>query len=280
LGNQLFMLAAGWEQAVRLGCPLYLDGSAFEVNKNFAYGLDVLDVPAEHLAPAQSPWRTVRVPGGRHWPLPRRTPGRIYLERSVAHFCPKIFQVRPGTTLVGYFQSPRYFPGIRRSLIDSLWRAPESSVETELIASFRARPAITLHLRRGDYLSGASQKVFLATAAYARRAIDTMRRAGYQQQVRVFTDSTDLVREELHGTDGVEFVDNDVPLGAAATLKAMAVGIAMIMSNSTFSWWAATLMRSRPEAEDCLVIAPRPWTASGESRADLLEPDWITLDAR
>jgi hypothetical protein len=64
-----------------------------------------------------------------------------------------------------------------------------------------------------------------------------------------------------------------------ATLKAMATGTSMIMSNSSFSWWAAMLMRSRP-GHDGLVVAPRPWTASGESRADMLEPDWITLDAR
>jgi len=54
----------------------------------------------------------------------------------------------------------------------------------------------------------------------------------------------------------------------------------MIMSNSSFSWWAALLMRSQSGQQDSLVIAPRPWTASGESRADMLEADWITLDAR
>jgi len=280
LGNQLFMLAAGWEQAARLGCPHYLDTSTFEVNKLRAYGLDQLDVPAVRLAPAQSPWRTTRVPRGRHWPIPRRFPGPVYVERSVAHFSPKIFQVRPGTSLVGYFQSPRYFPGVRPALIDSLWRVPESPEETAILSDFRSRPAVTLHLRRGDYLSTNANKEFLATVAYARRAIKVMRRAGYDQPVRVFTDSVDLVRDELREIDGVELVGDDVRLDDVATLKAMAAGTAMIMSNSSFSWWAAAMMRSRPGQEDSLVIAPRPWTASGESRADMLEPDWITLDAR
>ncbi|HEX5994711.1 MAG TPA: alpha-1,2-fucosyltransferase [Jiangellales bacterium] len=279
MGNQLFMLAAAWEQASRLDCPLYLEASSYEVNKLYPYGLDGLDVPAVRLLPEQSPWRTVPLPFGRHWPAPRRLPGRVYLERSAAHFSPKIFQVRPGTTLVGYFQSSRYFPGVRPALLDSLWRVPESPAETAIISDFRSRPAITLHLRRGDYLA-AADKAFLATVAYARRALDLVRRAGYDQHVRVFTDSVDLVREELRGTDGLEFVDKDAALGTIATLKAMAAGQAMIMSNSTFSWWAATLMRSRPEQQECLIVAPRPWTASGESRADLLEPDWVTLDAR
>ena len=73
-------------------------------------------------------------------------------------------------------------------------------------------------------------------------------------------------------------LDKDAPLGTIATIKAMAAGTAMIMSNSSFSWWAATLMRSRHPG--ALVVAPRPWTGAGDSRADLLEPDWITLDAR
>ena len=280
LGNQLFMLAAGWEQAARLDCPLYLDTSTFAVNRLRGYGLDQLDVPAIRLGPAQSPWRTVRLPRGRHWPVPRRYPGPVYLERSVAHFSPKIFRVRPGTSLVGYFQSPHYFPGVREALIDSLWRVPESPEETAVIADFRSRPAVTLHLRRGDYLSADSNKDFLATVAYALRAVRVVRRAGYDQHVRVFTDSVDLVRDELREIDGVELVDKDVQLGDFATLKAMAAGTAMIMSNSSFSWWAAILMRSQSGQQDSLVIAPRPWTASGESRADMLEADWITLDAR
>lgn len=279
LGNQLFILAAGWEQAARLGCPLYLDVSSYAVNKLQPYGLDVLDVPAVVLRPEQSPWRTVRAPGRRHWPVPRRLPGRVYIERSIVHFSPKIYEVRPGTTLLGYFHSPRYFPGVRQTLLDSLWKAPESPAETETIADFRSRPAITLHLRRGDYLHYPADQVFLATVAYARRAIDLLRRAGFDHPVRVFTDSVDLVRTELGGAVAdLEFVERDAPLGTIATLKAMAVGTAMIMSNSSFSWWAAALLRS--QQDDCLVVAPRPWTASGQSRADMLEPDWITLDAR
>ena len=279
LGNQLFILGAAWEQAARLGCPLYLDRSSFAVNKDHGYGLDPLGLPAVVLTPAQSPWRTLRI-AGRLVPVPRRNPGRIYREASLQLFSPKIFEIRPGTTLVGYFQSSRYFPTVGPALLDHLWSVPETPEEQAVLADFRSRPAITLHLRRGDYLSGPSDRVFLATVAYARRAIALLRKAGYDHHIRVFTDSVDLVRTELDGAaESLEFVEKKTPLGTVATLKAMAAGTAMIMSNSSFSWWAAAMMRTRP-GTDALVIAPRPWTGSGESRADLLEPDWITLDAR
>lgn len=280
LGNQLFILGAAWEQARRLGCPLYLDASSFAVNKLHPYGLTPLDVPAQLLASGESPWRTVRVPTGRHLPIPRRPPGHVFLERSVAHYSSAIDRVRPGTTLVGYFQSARYFPHVRDELLAALAGAPETAEESAILAELASRPAITLHLRRGDYLLAPDDKVFLATVGYALRAVALLRRTGMDHRVRVFTDSVDLVRDELSGVgEEFEFVEKDVPLGTVATLKAMASGEAMIMSNSSFSWWAAMLLRRRAGA-DRLVIAPRPWTGSGESRADLLEPDWVTLDAR
>ena len=57
--------------------------------------------------------------------------------------------MRPGTTLVGYFQSSRYFPSVRRALLDSLWNVTETAQESAVIADFRSRPSVTLHLRRG-----------------------------------------------------------------------------------------------------------------------------------
>ncbi|GIG20176.1 alpha-1,2-fucosyltransferase [Cellulomonas chitinilytica] len=277
LGNQLFILGAGWEQARRLDCPLYLDVSNFTVNHLHPYGLDAVTTPGQVLSPEQSPWRTVRVPTGRHLPIPRELPGKVFVERSVERYAPAIHQVGRGTTLLGYFQSSQYFPTVLPDLVASLWDSPETPDETRIIAEMRANPAITLHLRRGDYLHGPA--VFLATVEYARRAVELVRRTGLDLGVRVFTDSVDVVRRELgDASAGFEFVERDLPLGTVATLKAMAAGQAMIMSNSSFSWWAATLMSS--QGGDPLVVAPRPWTADGSARADMLEPGWVTLDAR
>jgi hypothetical protein len=224
LGNQLFMLGAAWEQAARLGCPLYLEASSFTVNKLYGYGLGPLDLPAVRLSSDQSPWRTVRV-GGRFVPVPRRYPGRIYREQSVQHFSPKIFEVRPGTTLLGYFQSPRYFPAVRHALLDRLWNVAETGDEKTIIRDFQGRPAITLHLRRGDYLQGPADRVFLATVDYARRAIALLRQVGCDQHVRVFTDSVDMVRTELGGTAGdLEYVESETPLGTKLELQLVGRG--------------------------------------------------------
>lgn len=278
LGNQLFILAAAWEQAQRLDCPLLLDVSHFGVAGTRGLELAALQTPARILPPDES-WRSLRISSERVLPVPNRL-GRVFLERNADAYDASIEEVKRGTTLVGYFQSPRYFPHVEGPLVRAMLAQPETSQESEMLAQMRAEPAITLHLRRGDYLAVPTHRQFIASVDYVRRALALLRRQGLDLPVRVFSDSVDLVRSELSDVDAqFLFVPDDGGLSIWSTLKAMASGAAMIMSNSSFSWWAATLMRATG-ASDAPVIAPRPWTRGGTAKADLLGADWVTLDAR
>ncbi|MDQ1137589.1 hypothetical protein QE410_002388 [Microbacterium sp. SORGH_AS 1204] len=277
LGNQLFILGAAWEQAERLGVPLLLDRSHFGVAGTRGFELDALRTPAEVLDAGES-WRSVRISSERVLPFPTRF-GRIHLERDADRYSPSIESVRPGTTLVGYFQSPRYFPTVGTRLLDAIDSMPESEGEAAILRRMRDEPAVTLHLRRGDYLAVPTERQFIASVGYARRSLRLLGDLGVRLPVRVFSDSVDLVKAELADVDAdFDFVEDDGSLGIWSTIKAMASGSAMVMSNSSFSWWAAALMSHRGASP--IVIAPRPWTAGGTAKADLLAPDWITLDAR
>jgi hypothetical protein len=278
LGNQLFILAAAWDQARRLQCPLYVDRSHFGVAGTHRYGLGEVNTPAIELSPHES-WRSVRINSERVLPLPTKL-GRVFIERNADAYQPGVERVSPGTTLLGYFQSPRYFERVRADLLQAMWSTAETEAETSRILEMTERPAITLHLRRGDYLAVPTERQFIASVDYALRAIQHLRREGIDLPVRVFSDSVELVKSELSNAPGdFEFVEDDQVLGTWATLKAMACGRAMIMSNSSFSWWAAEMMQARSEV-DVPVVAPRPWTIGGTAKADLLHRDWITLDAR
>ncbi|KRA22245.1 hypothetical protein ASD65_17235 [Microbacterium sp. Root61] len=280
LGNQIFILAAAWEQARRLDVPLYLDASHFSVGGTFRYGLDAIDHPGRLLGPKESPWRSVRINRERVLPFPRRPWGHIFLERDGDRYQPAIEQITSGTTLVGYFQSPRYFPNVRDQLIASMLDTADTEAEASRLREYDRTPAISLHLRRGDYLAVSADRQFIASVAYAVRSVKLLRAMGIDLPVRVFSDSVDLVKDELRGVEGdFDFVEDDGALGTWATLKAMSAGHAMIMSNSSFSWWAAELMHRRSGGR-APVIAPRPWTQTGTAKSDLLHADWITLDAR
>lgn len=283
LGNQLFILAASWQQSTRLGVPLYLDRSFHTQPGTRPYELDTLgDLPAMVLDD-NSPWRSKRISAMRvvPVPLPRRPlRRRVHLERDGSRYDPRIDRIVPGTTLFGYFQSPKYFPNVADGMAALIADAPETPAEHALLEKVRADPRVGVHLRRGDYLDAAEDRRVISSSTYAIRARDLLRRLGIDHPLRIFSDSPDLVREELDGVDAdVEIFDDGGVLNSVNTLKAMSAGPAFVMSNSTFSWWAAWLLNRRERAGG-VIIAPRPWDETGTAKADLLDPEWIAIDTR
>lgn len=282
LGNQLFILAAAWQQAHRLEAPLYLDRSFHRETGTRPYELDTLAELPGTVMDGDSPWRSRRISAMRvvPVPLPRRPlRRRVYLERDGARYDRRIDNIRRGTTLFGYFQSPKYFPDVAEGMAALIAGAPESPAERAVLDRVRADPRIGVHLRRGDYLDAAEDRRVISSTAYAIRSRDLLRRLGVDEPLRIFSDSPELVRDEL-GADGsdIEVFDDGGALNSVNTLKAMSAGPAFVMSNSTFSWWAAWLTARREPLAP--IIAPRPWDETGTAKADLLDPSWIGLDTR
>lgn len=287
-GNQLFILAAAWEQADRLGCPLYVDASRFmagdplERAKETPRDLEIagIGLPGTILR-EDSPWYR----NSPRRPAVIRRPGRgaarltVYRQPALG-YDEGIDAVTPGTTLLGYFQSWRYFERVATRLADALTGAALTDAEEKLLASFRDAPAITAHVRRGDYLTPqAAAHHGIATADYFVRALSLLRRLSTTTvEVRAFTDSPDIVRVEMADVQNLELVADSASLGTLATVRAMSEGVAFAMSNSSFSWWAAWLLSRRDPSAP--VVAPRPWQADGQSGHDQLLPNWLTLDAR
>jgi hypothetical protein len=280
LGNQLFVLVAAWQQATRLQCPLYIDSSKFLGGDLRAYELSLLDLPGVEIQ-AGSPWANSGPTGGGRRDRLRRKPRdlEIFVESGFG-YDKRIENIRPGSTIVGYFQSPKYFDQIAPEVARMLINASRTPGEDRLINQFESDPRITMHVRRGDYLDAATQIHHgVATVNYFTRAFRLFEALGHGEKYRVFSDSVEVVKHEFKDSLlALEFHENADELSTIATLQAMAAGTSFVMSNSSFSWWAAWMMRhSQPHAT---IVAPRPWLASGESAADLLLADWLTLDAR
>jgi hypothetical protein len=154
-----------------------------------------------------------------------------------------------------------------------------SPAEAEYIAAVSAARRISIHARRGDYLTPeASVYHGVAEPGYFSRALRLYDRLHPGSQYRIYTDSRELVAGEFAGVEQAELAPVETGLRSVAAMLAMATADGIIISNSTFSWWAGWLISERET--NATVIAPRPWFRSGESASDLLLPDWITLDAR
>lgn len=279
LGNQLFMLAAGWEQSARLGCPLYLDTSDSVIRGGPEYELGTMNHPG---TVSNGPWTAVRISTSKVVPVPRLVKPyrrRVFVEKDRDRYDSRIHEIQTGTTLFGYFHSPRYFETVASSMRSVLENVSLSEEEGRIIDTFTKDKRISVHLRRGDYLNSSTNQI-LASPAYARRGINLLRDLGIDGGLRIFTDSPDRVRTELSDwNDDLEIVGPEAGLSSMATIIAMSRGSGIVTSNSSFSWWAAWLLDGTENTKHN-IICPRPWFSRGTARADMLDRNWITLDAR
>lgn len=295
LGNQLFMYAAGLAQARRLGAPLYFnlgflrfrrpprDYPKINTLTGFDHGAVIPEEPAAHRSPLLAGEGLTWAHTGHNLlaRLPGERPGRrVFAERSFG-YDRRIDEITPGTTLLGLFQSWRYFERVAGELADRIGTLREpSSWYREMTA--RIRPgdgAIALNVRRGDYVTEQQQRIQgLATRAYYEHGLDHLRRLGLDGPVYVASDSLADVMTELDGLGGPGgLVPIDPPPGTdpLEALLVLSRATGLVAANSTFSWWAGYL-GGRHGIE---VIAPRPWfTRTGLDTRDLMPPDWLTLD--
>ena len=291
LGNQLFTYAAVFAQAHRLGVPCYVNKAFFEhvrPERAFAhrYELDVFDsglvVPegASYHLPVYLGFPAI--PLARRWhnqfsPIMPGTSRRIFMERSFAYDS-QLRDVQCGTTVLGFFQSWRYFSecgGEIRARVSRLAKPSEWYLEM----CEKIRPGtgcIGLNVRRGDYLLPHIQKVHgVATRAFYERALAHLRRTGLDGPVYLASDSLDEVRREFSGMSEFRLIDPPSGVNPLEVLLLLSRVDGLVIANSSFSWWAA-FIGERPEQ---VVIAPRPWfTQASFDTSDLLSSHWLTLD--
>jgi hypothetical protein len=290
-GNQLFTYAAGLSQARRLGCPLHVSLGFYgpyapKRNYSFSYGLDVFDNGIERTSSPEAdrpifrglpPSATGRVltqtVGRRSGPLV----GGVFIERAFT-YDPLIEEIPVGTTLLGFFQSWRYFERVADEVRTRMLtiREPSPWYDEMRRTITPGDRSVILNVRRGDYVLPETQAYQgLARRSYYERALDLVRQLGATGTVYLMTDSMDDVLEEFVGM--ADLVPIRPPRGTEPLemLGVLAQADALVAGNSTFSWWGGFL-GERPGRH---VIAPRPWfTVSHLDTRDLLLPGWITLD--
>lgn len=285
LGNQLFIYAAAYAQSKRLGCELFVDVSKYskrdplDRNKETSRNPELLSLGLPGtVIDRDSPWwgnsprrpSLLRVPGTNSRKL------EVFCE-SRPGYDPAINSIVPGTTLYGYFQTYKNFQEIQTEIQNLFSHITIAPAESFAISELTSSNVIHAHVRRGDYIDPKiAAHHGIASVDYFARSQQLMFRLLGNSTMNVFTDSPDLVVNEFQPLNSYSLFD-DSGLSTFGAIRALAAGSALIMSNSSFSWWAAWLMSidsSKP------VIAPRPWQTNGSAAADLLKPEWITLDAR
>lgn len=132
---------------------------------------------------------------------------------------------------------------------------------------------ISIHIRRGDYLSEAFANGFgnCCPLEYYRKAIQYMTYKFDNPKFIVFSDDMEWVKDNLVLEKAI-YVDHNKGLDSWQDMYLMSQCNHNIIANSTFSWWGAWLN----DYEDKVIIAPKRWWSTIE-HDDVVPESWIRL---
>jgi len=276
LGNQLFGYFAGRYLAEKLGTCLILDDHQLTNNKHVGSNIFDFDLQNCSVSVDKSKWRI----GQLLDQVPFRNPTLdnfysrylgIHNSREIG-FDPNLHRVAPGTLLIGYFQSYRYFIETTHYTENQRLNLKDpSDWYRRLDHEATVSKPIILHVRRGDYSKPENQEFGMLSRDYFLDGLELFRDKPElrNSEVWVFSDSLEAVRTEF-GKKGRSFRFVEPALGstAAESLLIMANGGAIIGSNSTFSFWSGLLSTHQN------VLAPSKWFQSRTDPLQLIPPNW------
>jgi len=276
LGNQLFIYGAGLALARHLDAPLRVNCEWFSHQDLRVLELDLLEPDPSiifYVPPTTFPARVIS--------KVRRTllaSYGVYRESAWAQFSPDFWDVTPGSTLGGYFQSWKYLEPISTELRSKVLSAGTPSHWFTSTAEKLSRLGswTSIHVRRGDYTYPGTREFFgLAERSYYEQATKMMASLEGHRNFVVFSDDVTAAKEIFDGICGsITFIDSPPAVPTLETLQLMAQASACVIANSSFSWWAAWLTDHPGKT----VIAPRPWLDnSARCERDLLPSHWITI---
>jgi hypothetical protein len=278
LGNQLFQYALARRIAHMHNVPLKLDLYGFESYKLHKYSLQHFNIREDFASPDE----IARFKNKSGVLARLATKFKPYYECSVVHerffhFDSNMLKVSKNVYLEGYWQSEKYFKDIediiRREFIVKHKIDAENEQIAKHISSVRA---ISLHIRRGDYVSNTATNQIHGTCSleYYHQAIDIIIKKVDKPYFFVFSDNSEWAKKNIIIDYPITFVDHNNADKNYEDMRLMSLCKHHIIANSSFSWWGAWLCTN----PDKIIIAPRKWFNNQDiNTTDLIPEKWIKI---
>lgn len=273
LGNQMFQYAAGLSAAHNLKTNLKIDLSWFvnlnEVDTPRFYELDNFSLKQDFISSNQYYFVNE--------PIKKRllSIGKIRLNSyKEPHFeYDKNFRkIKNNTYIEGYFQTEEYFKNIRPVILDNFSIKKEPTVKSkEIINLAYKNESVSLHVRRGDYLTNQNAAKFhgIMGEEYYKKAILIMNKKIKNPKYFIFSDEIDWVKKNFNLPKGSIFVTHNK--SGIEDMRIMIECKHNIIANSSFSWWGAWLGKNN----DKQVIAPKRWFLDDNvDTSDIIPSRW------
>ncbi len=171
--------------------------------------------------------------------------------------------------LVGYYQSEKYFEDFSNQ-VKNLFTFPQEIIDT--VETFikninpNGLPLLGIHIRRGDYLKFKSVHAIKGSDYY----LQASKILNDKYNVVVCSDDWNTVNQELK----FKYAISSPFVNELEDLYFLSRCDALILCNSSFSWWASYLTKDNKK-----VIAPKIWFAEEgpQDYQDVFRKDWVLL---
>lgn len=268
LGNQMFQYALflklkSQDKIVKLDDRTEYENQVARSVSLWVFGISYETATQEEMIKltdsSLEPWARIR----------RKLFGRrslIYCEQNI-NFDPEVL-TQNNAYFTGYFQSEQYFKDIEPLVRKTFCFTPKiwENLTGELVNKMQNYQkqiddscAVSVHIRRGDYLDKRELYGDICTEAYYQKAANLIREKYSEAVFFIFSNDPEwskLKIEELYG-DSKRFVIIEGTSEENGYLDMMLMSHCKhhIIANSSFSWWGAWLSKY----EEKMVIAPSKW---------------------
>lgn len=260
IGNQLFQFAAALTLAQHLNAEIILDVSWYErkrqsVDKRHIELDKFLDLSTIRLIKSRRhPKVEIALKAARNFKVisdAKLDLGAFYSLSTRRHI-----------RMRGYWQSEAYFTPVVDFLRSSYSKhLMMSTLANEIANQIRSSVSLGIHVRRGDYITNRKTNSVHGVCGedYFTNATRLALKSTKIDKIYIFSDDIQWCRENL---------DLDVPsvlvesvVSDTEQLKLLSLCKHHVISNSSFSWWAAWFGYS----EEQVVIYPQAWFSDGSS---------------
>lgn len=172
------------------------------------------------------------------------------------------------TVFEGYFQSGKNLLGFDEKIIRMFGPTQEFISEiTQKYPQLNQDNTVSIHIRFGDY----KQNPHIHPSVSKEYLDEALKLAGNRNHLFLFGDDKDWLNKNFMGDNTTLVSEEDY-----VDMWVMSLCKTNIISNSTFSWWAAFLNKN----ENKKVFVPSIWfgPSGPQNYKDMFQPDWKKIN--